>query len=46
MGRGIVLPQMGAAEIPEPDEDLPDSDLSDSERQAAIERERWRRDAR
>jgi hypothetical protein len=43
-GRGVLLPQMGAAEIPEPDEELPDSELSDQERRAAIERERWRRD--
>ena len=34
----------GFGEIPEPDEELPDSDLSDGERQAAIQRERWRRD--
>ena len=30
--------------LPEPDEELADSELSDSERQAAIARERMRRD--
>lgn len=43
-GRGVLLPEMGASEIPEPDEELPDSDLSDHEQRDAIERERWRRD--
>ncbi len=32
--------------IPEPDEELEDSDLSDRERREAIERERWRREQR
>jgi hypothetical protein len=45
MGRGVMFPGMGVSEIPEPDEELPDSDLSDYERRAAIERERWRRDS-
>jgi hypothetical protein len=30
--------------LPEPDEELPDSDLSDQERKEAIARERWRRE--
>jgi hypothetical protein len=42
LGRGIVLPEYDNS-IPEPDEELPDSDLPDAERQAAVERERWRR---
>jgi hypothetical protein len=37
---------MATQQIPEPDEELPDSDLSDNERLDAIERERWRRDGR
>jgi hypothetical protein len=32
--------------IPEPDEDLPESDLADNERRRAMERERWRREGR
>ena len=32
--------------LPEPDEELPDSDLSDNERRQAMEHERWRREGR
>ncbi len=44
LGRGVVMPELASTAIPEPDEELPDSDLSDNERNAAIQRERWRRD--
>jgi hypothetical protein len=44
-GRGIILPEYSGS-IPEPDEELPDSDLSDNERLQAVERERWRRQGR
>jgi hypothetical protein len=44
-GRGVILPEFSGT-IPEPDEELPDSDLSDSERLEALERERWRRQSR
>ncbi len=46
MGRGVVFPEISGGQIPEPDEELPDSDLSDNERLQAMERERWRRDGR
>jgi hypothetical protein len=45
MGRGIAAGSGNFAEVPEPDEELPDSDLSDGERQAAIQREKWRRES-
>ncbi len=45
LGRGVSLPEYSGS-IPEPDEELPDSDLSDSEREQAVERERWRREGR
>jgi len=32
--------------IPEPDEDLPESELADGERRQAMERERWHRTLR
>jgi hypothetical protein len=32
--------------LPEPDEELPDSELSDGERRQAMEQERWRREGR
>lgn len=35
---------LGNPVLPEPDEELPDSDLSDTERRSAIQRERWRRE--
>jgi hypothetical protein len=44
--RGTVIPDLSSGIIPEPDEELPDSDLSDVERRAAIIRERWRRESR
>jgi hypothetical protein len=45
MGRGIAEGGGSFAEIPEPDEELPDSELSDGERHAAIQREKWRRES-
>lgn len=38
------IESLGSGVLPEPDEELPDSDLSDSERKNAIARERWRRE--
>ncbi|HEY7269881.1 MAG TPA: hypothetical protein VH951_08645 [Dehalococcoidia bacterium] len=42
---GVILPEYSGS-IPEPAEELPDSDLSDSEQSEAVERERWRRQGR
>jgi hypothetical protein len=37
------IESMGDTVLPEPDEELPESDLPDAERKDAIARERWRR---